>query len=74
MAAPHGTTSPPTAPEEDPLRSPGWLPWVGLALLLLGALWVYLWITPGMLNPPADGGDAALDAASAEAGAPQVPH
>ncbi len=55
------------APEEDPLRTPGWLPLVGIALLLFGAMGVYLFISPGVLdasNTAADGGAPSADAAT----------
>mgnify|MGYP001252747694 FL=1 len=68
-AAPHGTHHGHElhAPEEDPLRTPGWLSLLGLGLLLLGALGVYLFISPGVLdtsNTAGDGGAASADAAT----------
>jgi hypothetical protein len=69
MADAHGSHDPKShqahaEPEEDPLRTPGWMPLLGLGLLLAGALWMYLFVSPGVMSPPAavDGG--------AEAGAP----
>ena len=56
-------------PEEDPLRTPGWMPLVGFALLLAGALGVYLFISPGVMSAPAAAGDAAVEGdAAAEPG------
>jgi hypothetical protein len=53
-------------PAEDPLRTPGWMPLLGMSLLLAGALWMYLYISPGVWAPPeADGG--AADGAPAAA-------
>ncbi len=52
-------------PAEDSIRTPGWVPLVGLALLLLGTLWTYLYISPGVWSPAADGGaDASAEAAA----------
>lgn len=54
-------------PEEDPLRTPGWMPLVGLGLLMVGALWMYLYVSPGVWSASTaaigDGG-AAADAAA----------
>lgn len=51
-------------PEEDPLRTPGYMPWLGLGLLFAGALWMYLYVSPGVWSTPAqtageEGGTAA---------------
>lgn len=48
-------------PEEDPLRTPGWMPLLGIALLLVGALSIYLFVSPGVLSPPSATGDGGAD-------------
>lgn len=52
-------------PEEDPLRTPGWMPLLGLGVLMAGALWMYLYVSPGVWSPATGdaGADAAADAA-----------
>jgi len=59
---PHAHHEPPA---EDPLRTPGWMPLLGMSLLLAGALWMYLYVSPGVWSPAdADGGaDAGATAA-----------
>jgi hypothetical protein len=42
--------------EEEVLRTPTWMPILGFALLLLGALSTYLWIHPGRLNTSSESG------------------
>lgn len=74
MADAHGSHGPAGAhhgheePQEDPLRTPGWLPLLGLGLLVAGALGVYLFLSPGVMsashNADADGG---ADGGAAEA-------
>jgi hypothetical protein len=60
------------APEQDAVRTPAWLTFVGLGLLVFGALGSYLWIYPGTMNPHVEtAGDAATGDASAEGGAAQ---
>lgn len=61
----HGATN---NDEEDLVRTPVWLPFLGLGLLMAGALASYLWVYPGTLNTPTvsdggDGGDASSEAA-----------
>ncbi|MEI8255682.1 MAG: hypothetical protein WCJ30_08425 [Deltaproteobacteria bacterium] len=58
--------------EEDLVRTPLWLPFLGLGLLMAGALASYLWVYPGTMNAPtvSDGGDGGD--ASAEAPAPNA--
>lgn len=74
MADPHGHgPSSHHAVEEDVLRTPGWLPLLGLGLLMAGALAVYLWISPGVMNPPTDGGDAGAAPAANPAPANPAP-
>ena len=56
-------------PAEDALVTPGWMPFVGLGLLLSAALGIYLFLSPGVLATSADagtgdGGDVAADAAA----------
>jgi len=52
-------------PAEDALRTPGWLPLLGFGLLMAGALGIYLFISPGVMNAtPATDGDAAVGDAS----------
>jgi len=60
-----GHHAPHAPPDEDPLRTPGWMPFLGLSLLLAGALWMYLYVSPGVWSPAdADGGsDAGATAA-----------
>jgi hypothetical protein len=60
-----GHHAPHAPPEEDPLRTPGWMPLLGMGLLLAGALWMYLYVSPGVWSPAdADGGaDAGATAA-----------
>jgi hypothetical protein len=77
MADAHGSGPHPSEPEEDVLRTPGWMPLLGLGLLLAGALGVYLWISPGIANPSAtadagaDGGtDGGTDAGPGGSAAP----
>ncbi len=55
--------------EEDLVRTPLWLPFLGLGLLMAGALASYLWVYPGTMNTPVasdggDGGDASAEAAT----------
>ena len=52
-------------PEEDPLRTPGWMPLLGMGLLLVGALWMYLYVSPGVWAPP-EAADGGADGAAAE--------
>lgn len=57
-------------PAEDPMVTPGWMPLVGLGLLVSAALGIYLFLSPGVLATPADagagdGGEVAADAAAA---------
>ncbi len=54
-------------PAEDALRTPGWLPFAGFGLVVTGALWVYLFLSPGVLATPTapSGGDAAVAAEAA---------
>jgi hypothetical protein len=64
------------AVEQDAVRTPAWLPFVGLGLLLMGALGTYLWVYPGTMSPSttteaADGGAGAGDAAAPGNAAPQ---
>ena len=71
----HGSSSPQHhEPEEDALRTPGWIPFVGLALLLAGALGVYLFISPGVMNPSSTttSSDGGADAAVTDAATPQT--
>jgi hypothetical protein len=69
-AAAHGNDH--HAEEEDVVRTPMWLPFLGLALLVFGALASYLWVYPGTMNVShTDGGDGGD--ASAEAAAPAPP-
>ncbi len=57
------------ADEEEVVRTPLWLPFVGLGLLMAGALASYLWVYPGTMSAStSDGGDGGD--ASAEASAP----
>ncbi len=58
------------APEEDPLRTPGWMPLLGLGLLMAGALWMYLYVSPGVWSTST--GDAGADESAVEA--PAQPH
>ena len=60
---PHAHAHP--EPAEDALITPGWMPLTGLALLLAGALGVYLFLSPGVLATPTTAGDAAVDGAVA---------
>ena len=55
--------------EEDVVRTPLWLPFVGLGLLMAGALASYLWVYPGTMNVTVSDGGEGGDA-SAEASAP----
>jgi hypothetical protein len=68
-------------PPEDPLRSPDWLPLLGLGLALAGALAVYLFVAPGVLRPSntdpesaTDGGAAAQEPAAPADAAPEGAH
>jgi hypothetical protein len=74
MADTHGHDSHDhSANEEDVVRTPMWLPFVGIGLLLLGAMGTYLWIYPGTMNPPStENAEAGAGDASAEAGSPAV--
>lgn len=62
-------------PEEDPLRTPGWMPWLGFGLFVAGALWMYLFVSPGVWSTPT-GGDAGADESAIEqpAAAPSPAH
>lgn len=63
----HGASSHGHAePAEDPLRTPGWLPLLGLGLLVAGALGVYLFLSPGVMSA-SYGADAGADAEAADA-------
>ncbi|MBL8603124.1 MAG: hypothetical protein JNK72_14470 [Myxococcales bacterium] len=54
------------APAEDPLVTPGWVSMLGLGLFVAGALGVYLFLAPGVLNRTASAaGDAAVAADAA---------
>lgn len=59
-------------PEEDPLQTPGWMPFLGLGLLMAGALWMYLFVSPGVWSPST--GDGGADGGDASAEAPATPH
>ncbi len=60
-------------PEEDPIRTPGWMPWLGLGLFIAGALWMYLYVSPGVWSP-STAGDAGADESAAESAAPSPAH
>jgi hypothetical protein len=64
------------ADEEDVVKTPMWLPFVGLGLLVFGALASYLWIYPGTMvvshNDGGDGGDASAEAAAPTTGTAQA--
>jgi hypothetical protein len=71
--APHAShPHPHDAPEEDAVRTPLWLTFVGLGLLLLGSLSTYLFVYPGTMRTPqaSDDGGGSADASGAEASAP----
>lgn len=67
------------ADEEDLVRTPLWLPFLGLGLLMAGALASYLWVYPGTMSTSTagdggDGGDGSAEAAApAPANAPPAP-
>jgi hypothetical protein len=59
--------------DEDNVRTPLWLPFVGMGLLAAGAVASYLWIYPGVrASTSSDGGtgDAAAETAAAPEAAP----
>lgn len=74
MASSHDSSSHDShEPQEDPIRTPEWMPILGLGLLMAGALAVYLFISPGVM---AGGTTSAADAGadgSAEQAAPAAP-
>jgi hypothetical protein len=68
MADPHGQSSATShdahAPEEDVVRTPLWLPFIGIALLLLGSVFAFRLVHSGTSS-----GSTTSDA-GVEAGAP----
>lgn len=66
---PHDSHEP---PEEDVVRTPLWLPFVGIGLLLVGALASYLWVYPGRLNVATETADGGAEASSADGSAPAI--
>lgn len=61
--------------DDDNVRTPLWLPFVGLGFLAAGAVASYLWIYPGVRAASAtDGGtgDAAAEAATAPEAGPSA--
>ena len=78
-STPHGPPRQQPAPaddDEDLVRTPMWLPLLGLALLVLGVMFSYLWIYPGKLSSVAgDGGtDGGTEASAQPAAAPPPAH
>jgi hypothetical protein len=65
--APQGHHAQHAPPEEDPLRTPGWMPLLGLGLLLVGALWMYLYVSPGVWATAATADGGTSDGATASA-------
>lgn len=59
-------------PEEDPIRTPGYVPLLGLGVFLVGALWMYLYVSPGVWAPPAPNADGDGGAPTEQA-APAAP-
>jgi hypothetical protein len=61
------------APEEDPLRTPGWMPVLGLGLFIAGAIWMYLYVSPGVWSA-STAGDAGADESAIEQAPPAPAH
>jgi hypothetical protein len=61
------------ADEEDLVKTPAWLPFLGIGLLAVGALATYLWILPGGASAQSLGDGAAGDAASESSVLPPTP-
>jgi hypothetical protein len=55
------------AVEEDVVRTPMWLPALGIGLLMAGALATYLWVYPGTMSASSTVGDAGAGEAAVEA-------
>ncbi len=63
----HDEHADPPDPDESTIQSPWWLPLVGLSLLVAVAMGVYLFVTPGVLNPSTTGSDGGTTSSDASA-------
>jgi hypothetical protein len=59
--------------DEELVRTPAWLPFLGIGLLAVGALASYLWILPGSASTQAVTDGEAGDAASESSILPPTP-